>query len=65
MISVENNIVIKISGKTIAMTKSEAEQLYAALSQALNKVSYPNNNNNLWFNTSPNLQIRDCVAQGA
>ena len=66
MIKVENNITITLEdGTTISMTKIEAEQLYTALSTALNKIVYPNNNNNLWFHNTPSFGIRDCVAQGA
>lgn len=65
MIKVENNITITLEdGTTISMTKAEAESLYSALGVALNK-SYPqiHNPNNLWFNTSPNVQIKDCLAR--
>lgn len=67
MIKVENNILITLEDNTtISMTKTEAETLYSALGVALNK-SHPqiHNPNNLWFNTSPNMMIRDCVGQSA
>jgi hypothetical protein len=63
---VEHNIKITISeGKYIVLTKDEAEKLYAALTNALNKTSdlyYPPNhrgNNNVLFAGGP------IVAQGA
>lgn len=65
MIKVENNITITLEdGTTLSMTKIEAEQLYTALSAALNKIVYPNNNN-LWFHNTPSFGIRDCVTLGA
>jgi hypothetical protein len=66
MMRVEQTIKITISeGKYLTLSKDEAEQLYTALSNALNKTSglyYPpntrNGNNNVLFAGGP------IVAQG-
>lgn len=64
-VTIEHTITIKHNNDNIVLTKQEAEDIFSALSVALNKTVYPNTNN-IWYSPNTrNFNQLDCGAVGA